>query len=117
MTLLREHIQTSESLMEQADRAYAQGDVAQALQKSWESVRNALGAIAERRGWKFDTDGEMHRAANMLSKETNQRDIYTLFQVAYIAPSNFEEGWLTDSFIEYDLQAAKRLLAILEDIE
>ena len=103
--------------MDYADRAYANGDIAQALQKSWESVRHALETIAERRGWKFDTPGEMHSVANMLSKETGEREIYTLFVVAFIAPYNFEEGWLTDSFIEYDLQAAKQLLTILQDIE
>ena len=117
MTLLQEHIQTSQSLMEQADSAYAQGDIAQALQKSWESVRHALGAIAEQRSWKFDVPGEMHSVANLLSKETDKREIYTLFQAAFIAPYNFEEGWLTDSFIEYDLQAAKQLLTMLEGIE
>ena len=117
MTLLQEHIQTSQSLIEQAETAYAQGDSELAVDKAWESTCHALGLIAERRGWKFDTHGEMHSVANRLSKEIGQRNIYILFQGAFITPYNFREGWLTDSFIKYNIQDVKQLLALLEDIE
>lgn len=73
--------------------------------------------IAERRGWKFDTPGEMRSAANMLSKQTNQRDIYILFVGAFITSYNLDEGWLTDNYIKYDIQDVKELLAMLESIE
>ena len=117
MTLLQEHIQTSQSLIEQAETAYAQGALELATDKAWESARHAVGSIAERRGWRFDTSGEMHSVANRLSKETEKGDIYTLFVGAFITPYNFREGWLIDSFIKYNIQDVKKLLALLEDIE
>ena len=117
MTTLLNNTETSRSLIEQADNAYSEGDLARAAEKAWESARHALGSIAERRGWKFDTPGDMHSAANMLSKETDQRYIYILFVGAFITPYNLEEGWLTDNYIKYDIQDVKELLTILEDID
>ncbi len=118
MTLLQERIQTGQSLIEWAETAYAQGDLELAVDKAWESARHAVGSIAQRRGWTFDTPGEMHSVADMLSKETDKGDIYTLFVVAFIAPYNFNEGWTDNAeSVEYDLLAAKKLLALLEDIE
>ena len=116
MTLL-ERIETSQSLIEQADIAYAEGDSGKAVQKAWESARQALSAIAERRGWKSDTAKDIRRAAYMLYKEEDRKEIYTLFVVAFITPYNFEEGWLTDNYIRHDIQDVKKLLAILQDIE
>ena len=117
MTLL-ERVETSQSLIEQADRAYAEGDLAQTVEKVWESARHALGLIAERRGWKFNTIKDIRGAAYMLYKETDRREIYTLFVVAFIAPYNFREGWTNDAeSVEYDLLAAKQLLSILQNIE
>lgn len=118
MTLLQEQIQTGQSLIGQAEIAYAEGDLELTVDKVWESAHHAVGSIAERRGWKFDTPGEMHSVANTLSKETDKGEIYTLFVVAFIAPYNFREGW-TDyaEGVGYDLQAVKKLLAILQDIE
>ena len=87
--------------MEQADGAHAEGDLARAVEKAWESARHAVGSIAERRGWKFDTPEDMHRVANMLSKETDRREIYILFQVAFILPHNFNEGWIDSDTVSY----------------
>ena len=117
MTLLN-YVETNQSLIEQADRAYAEGDLEKAVDKAWEAAHRAVGNIAKRRGWKFDTRSEMSTAAERLGQETNQPDLDLFFQVAFIAPYNFREGWTNDAeSVEYDLLAAKQLLSILQNIE
>ena len=117
MVTLLDHVETYQALIEQADSAHAEGDLAQAVAKAWEAASYALGTIAERRDWKFDTPADMLTAMDRLSEETNRPDIDLLFEVAFIAPYNFEEGWIDAEGVEYDLQAVRKLLAMIEDIE
>ncbi len=119
MTLLNHvGISLSQSLIEQAEKAYAEGDLKKAVDNAWEAASTALRAIAERRGWEFDSPTEMFATMDKLYEETNQPDIDLFFQVAFIAPYNFREGWTDNAeSVGYDLQAVKKLLAMLEGIE
>lgn len=120
MTLL-DHVETnqSRSFIDQADRAYAEGDMAQAVENAWKATSLLVKAIAERRGWKSDTPADMLAVMDRISEETDDQpdDLDILFQVAFILPYNFDEGWLSARDIENDIQDVKELLAMLEDIE
>ncbi len=116
MVLLNQ-VETSQTFISQASAAYQKGDLQRASDLIWKSGYHAVKAISERRAWKFDTPGEMHSVAHKLSEETGKEDIYALFTVAFISPYNFNEGWLNDRGVAMNIEHAKQLLELLEDIE
>ncbi|MCY4652198.1 MAG: hypothetical protein OXC95_03430 [Dehalococcoidia bacterium] len=116
MALLNQ-VETSQSLISQARTEYEKGDLRRASELIWESGYHAVRAISEQRGWKFDTPADMFRAADRLALENDREEIYTLFQVAFISPYNFNEGWLNGKGIAMNIKHVKKLLATLKDIE
>ncbi len=90
--------------------------IEQAVSDCVDAASQAIGTLAEHRGWKYDTHTDMFRVARRIAEETSRREIRVLFQVALISPYNFDEGWVDNEGVEFDIEAVKKLLTMLEGI-
>ncbi len=109
-----DHVETSRTLIRQADDELAKGDLLQASEKGWGAAAHAMKGIARSRGWPHGHHRELFMVADKLVAETGQREIRTLFQVASATHQNFYEGWLTSEAAASNLADIRYLLEILD---
>ena len=99
--------QAGERFLVQARQEFADGDLAQATEKSWGATAQTLKAIAEQRGWEHHRHHHYHRAASCLRTETGDGDIRRPFDSASALHENFYE----------DDMAADKVAERLGDVE
>ena len=102
-------------MLEQAGRELDAGDVLQASEKGWGAAAHTVKAIAERRGWRHESHGDLFRVARIISDETEQPRVRELFSLASVLHRNFYEGWYTDEDVRSGLEEVREMLGLLEE--
>ncbi len=100
--VVEEHARTARSFLEAADREFAAGDVLQGSEKLWGAASHAIMAIAQQRGWRFNSHGALKDAARLLSVEYNDMSIRDQFSIAEKFHGNFYHQWMPDIQVEQD---------------
>ena len=111
------HALHSERLMRQAELEIARGDRLQASEKAWGAVAHRVKDIAERRGWRYETHGQIYGIVRRLSRELGEPRLEALLRVPSGLHKNFYMDAKPDSEIERELGAVREMLAILSRIE
>lgn len=109
----RQYQQASEKFLAQARRELADGDLAQASEKSWGATTQMLKAIAEQQGWEHHRHRHYHRAASRLRAETGDGEIRRLFNSASALHENFYENDMDTDLVAESLDDVEALLAKL----
>ena len=98
-------------------RAYlAQGDLLQASEKGWGAAARMVKAVAETRGWRHSTHGDLHRTVNRLAEELSDQRLRNLFRSAGALHQNFYEGYMTDSTVADALDDVKEIVGRLQAV-
>ena len=71
---LEPHEPHSRRLMEHANQQLAKGDQVQASEKVWGAIAHQIKAIANQRGWKYETHQQVYGISGRLAKETEDPD-------------------------------------------
>ena len=104
----------SERLMRHAEERLAEGDRLQASEKAWGAVAHRLKAIAERRGWEYNTHAHVYRIIKRLSEEQDNRQISVLFSAA----KGFHQNYYIDAMpveeLNDEMENVRELLRLLE---
>ena len=104
----------SAKLIEDGERALANGDRGTACRKVWSAVESRLEAAASRRGWKYEGGAGIYEIVDRLDAEAGEAD----FKLFFLVAENLRENPYIDSTpifaIEYDIGKAKEFLAMLE---
>ena len=87
-------------LLDQAEREYAAGDNIQASAKFWGAATNAVAAVAAERGWRCDSDRDLHDAVARLAAEHDD----VLLQSEFSATQKFQINMYYDLMQDFELE-------------
>ena len=112
------YTETATEFLARAQTYLAAGDLLQASEKSWGATAQMVKAVAESRGWRHTSHGDLYRVISRLAEETSDVQLRNLFRSASALHQNFYEGWMTADVVADNLQnveeITKRLSAAIE---
>ncbi len=73
-------------------------------------------AVAETRGWRHSSHGDLYRSVDLLTDETNDQRLRILFQSANALHQNFYEGWMTEAAVSGGLANVEEFVGRLQDV-
>ena len=95
----------SRDFLAKAHAELAAGDLEQASEKGWGAAAVMVKAVAQARGWEHKEHRHLRRAVRTLAKESNDKDLRPLFQVANDLHTNFYEHHDDADEVAADLSA------------
>ena len=98
--LTREHVETAQRFLDDAEDEFAGGDVLQGSDKIWGAVSHAVIAIAQQRGWMYGDHRSLKVAVRRLAKEHDDPLIESAFGLAEKFHANFYHGFMQDFELE-----------------
>ena len=104
----------SRQYIERAEEYLRLGDRAQASEKGWGAVAEAIKSIAEARGWNHKGHRILDDVAFQLSLEWNRRDVKLAYDAMEKLHINFYEDAMASDEIAASLREARNLLMELE---
>ena len=72
-------------------------------------------AVADRRGWKYETHSDAYVVARRLSAELDDPELHVLFTVATSLHKNFYADMIPIDNLRLDIEAIKSLMAKLRN--
>ena len=108
--LVEEHAQTARTFLDESDALFDEGDVLQGSEKVWGAAAHAMMAVAQQRGWPYDSHGSLKHAARLLSEESGELSIGDRFAVAEKFHINFYHHRMEEFQIESDRPRVRALV-------
>ena len=93
------HIETAAEFLGKAYDYLDDGDLLQASEKGWGAAARMVKAVAEERGWRHSSHGDLYRAVDRLAGELADEDLKRLFHSAGELHRNFYEGWMSEEAV------------------
>ncbi len=114
-----EHAQTARDFLAAADREFAAGDHLQGSEKLYGAATQAIIAVCQQRGWRYNSHRAMKQAVTELTREYDDIAIAG----GFIAAENFHRNFFHDHMEDYEREADRppvhhlvaRLLALLDN--
>lgn len=108
-TRIDHHAEAETEFLAQAHACLAEGDLLQASKQGWNAVERMVEAVAETRGWRHTTPGDLYRVISRLAGETSDEQLRRLFRSANALHWNAYEGWFTTDFVAGGLKDAEEI--------
>ncbi len=110
------HTDTASEFLAKSHTYLAAGDLLQASEKGWGATARMVKAVAETRGWRHSTHGDLHRTVNRLAEELSDQRLRDLFRSTSALHQNFYEGWMTEADVAVGLRAAEEIVGRLQAV-
>ena len=107
----------SRRLIAHAEIELEKGDKLQASEKAWGAVAHGLKAIADRRGWEYETHQQVFGIVNRLAEELGDPRLRELFSHAHGMHRNYYVDAMPIEELRYEIGKAKEFLAMLDGVE
>ena len=112
------HTETAREFLIKGRAHLAEGDLLQASEKGWGAASQMVKAVAETRGWRHSTHGDLYRTVARLAGELPDPRLQILFRSASALHQNFYEGdmpavTVTDGLDDMD-EIVGRLQAVID---
>ena len=117
MTTETKYRSAATQLLEQARRELANGDARQASEEAWGAAAQAVKDVAERRGWRHDTEAEIFNAVNRLSKETDNDNLTKLILIASSLEMNSHENWMPSDTVRVLIRDVAEFVTLMAEME
>ena len=104
----------SQRLMDQAEQQLVKGNRIHATDKAGGAIAHQLKAIANQRGWKYETRQQVYGIVERLARETEDPELVNhLFSLANGLHRNYHMDSVPLSRLKYEIGEVKRLVDIL----
>ena len=113
---VQRYYEASRELLAQGFEELSKGDLRQASEEGWGATAQIVKAVSEQRGWEHVSHGGLRRTASLLSRETNDPDLWRLFRVASDLQTNWYENWDDADSVAYGLRDVEQFIAKLEPV-
>ena len=114
---LVEHYQAlSEKYLEDAKTLLDKGNLVQTSEKLWGAAALAVKMAAAKRGLKLEKHGSLWDFVSKLSRESGDKEIVTLFQVANSLHWNFYENQMNREALEISVESIEKLMTKLRAV-
>ena len=108
--IVEEHVQTARAFLDESDSLFDRGDVLQGSEKVWGAAAHAVMAVAQQRGWPYDSHGSLKHASRRLSEEAGDQTIQLAFAVAEKFHINFYHHGMEDYEMDADRPSVRALV-------
>ena len=117
---VQDHAQTAHHFLAESDREFSAGDHLQAAEKLYGAANHAVTAVAQQRGWQYESHRSMKNAIYRLTNEYDDPFIGTAFTTA----EKFHKHFFHDNMEPYEIEGERpyvyefvaRVLAMLAPI-
>ena len=110
------HTDTATEFLSKAHVYLADGDLLQASEKGWGATARMVKAVAETRGWRHSTHGDLYRIIDRLANELGDERLQNLFRSASALHQNFYEGWMFEAGVADALKDVEEITAQLREV-
>ena len=115
---VQDHAATARHFLAESDREFAAGDHLQAAEKLYGAANHAVTAVAQQRGWQYESHRSMKNAIYRLTNEYDDPFI----ALAFIAAEKFHKHFFHDNMEPYEIEGERpyvhefvaRVLAMLD---
>ena len=107
------HTDTADQFLAKARHYLAENDLLQASEKGWGAAARMVKAVAEARGWRHTSHGDLYRVVNRVSNELGDPQLRKLFISANGLHENFYEGPMPEEFIADALDEVEEIMTRL----
>lgn len=111
---LNKYFKLNEKYLKNGEKFLAEGELAQACEKFWGAVAEAIKAIAESRGWEHVKHRHLMETISRLFRETRDEELLRLMASAERLHSNFYENFMSKEEVEVHITDAKKLIEKLK---
>ena len=108
------HTDTANEFLIKARSYLAEGDLLQASEKGWGAAARMVKAVAETRGWRHRTHGDLHRAVGRLAEESADQRLRSRFRSASALHQNFYEGNMRAATVAVGIHYVEEFATALE---
>ena len=108
------HSDTAAEFLIKGRAHLAEGDLLQASEKGWGAAAQMVKAVAETRGWRHSTHGDLYRAVHRLAGESPDQRLGILFRSASALHQNFYEGDMPEEAVAEGIDDMEQFAAALE---
>ena len=108
------HTDTASEFLSKARAHLAEGDLLQASANGWRAAEQMVEAVAESRGWRHSSHGDLHRAVRRLAEGSSDQRLQRRFRSANALHENFYEGWMTEETVAAGIHDVEQFAAALE---
>ena len=109
------HTETAAALLIEARACLDEGGLSQASEKGWGAAARMVKAVAEERGWRHTSHGDLYRAVDRLAGELADEDLKRLFHSAGELHRNFYEGWMSEEAVADGISDVADFVRRLDD--
>ena len=110
------HIDTASEFLTKAHAYLAEGDLLQASEKGWGATARMVKAVAETRGWRHSSHGDLYRAIDDLADELSDQRLQNLFRSASALHQNFYEGYMPEATVADALKDVEEITSRLSEV-
>ena len=115
---VQDHARTARHFLAESDREFAAGDHLPAAEKLYGAANHAVTAVAQQRGWQYESHRSMKNAIYRLTNEYDDPFI----ALAFIAAEKFHKHFFHDNMEPYEIEGecpyvhefVARVLAMLD---
>ena len=107
------HTDTAADFLIKGRAHLAEGDLLQASEKGWGAAAQMVKAVAETRGWRHSTHGDLYRAVALVAEELSDSRVQILFRSASALHQNFYEGDMPKTGVSTGLDDAQEITDLL----
>ena len=110
------HTETASEFLSKAHAYLADGDLLQASEKGWGATARMVKAVAETRGWRHSSHGDLYRAIDDLADELSDQRLQNLFRSASALHQNFYEGYMPEATVADALKDVEEITSRLSTV-
>ena len=107
---------TAQVFLGKASAYLAEGDLRQGAEKGWGAAARIVKAVAEQRGWRNSTHGQLFEVADKLVEETGKTGLKGQFDDADVLHQNFCEGRMSSAWVLQGLGSVETFVNRLEPL-
>lgn len=107
------HVETANEFLAKAHVYLAEEDLLQAAEKGWGAAARMVKAVAEDRGWRHSSHGDLYRTVDLIADELSDQRLRILFRSASALHQNFYEGYMTEATVADGLQDVEEIRSVL----
>ena len=110
------HTETAATFLLKARVYLDEGDLLQASEKGWGAAARMVKAVAEERGWRHTSHGDLFKAVNRIVAELDDELLLDKFLTANSLHQNFYEGWMPEETVAGGLNSVEKFVRRLDDL-
>ena len=109
------HALISQDLLRHAWTELEKGDLLQASEKAWGATAHAIKSVAEKRRWFSEADWKLGRAAEIITAELDNQNVYRCYSLARDSHYNYYHHLYDSQTVGLAIAASSELVAILDE--